>query len=76
MTSVLLFGELAELAGNTEISFADVYDSDALKEAVYNRCPALKSKSFVIAVNKKIITEKTEIGKDAAIALLPPFSGG
>jgi molybdopterin converting factor small subunit len=76
MISILLFGELADLAGDAKISFEEVNDTDALKEAIYNRYPALKAKSFLIAVDKHIVTEKTAIGKGAEIALLPPFSGG
>jgi sulfur-carrier protein len=76
MVSILLFGELAELAGESKICFEDVNDTDSLKEAILSHYPALKTKSFLIAMNKKIITETTEIGEDAEIALLPPFSGG
>ncbi len=76
MINIMLFGELAELAGNSKISFEEVNDTDILKEAIYKSYPSLKTKSFLIAIDKKIITEKTAIAVGAEIALLPPFSGG
>lgn len=76
MKTIMLFGELAELVGDEKIRFEGVSDTDSLKETIHSHYPSLKTKSFLIAIDKKIITERTEIADDAEIALLPPFSGG
>jgi sulfur-carrier protein len=76
MMTIKMFGELAELAGDANVRFDELSDTDILKETIHKRFPLLKTKSFLIAIDKKIITEKTAIPVGAEIALLPPFSGG
>jgi molybdopterin synthase sulfur carrier subunit len=38
--------------------------------------PAIAGAKFVIAVDKKVISENTILQGNSTIALLPPFSGG
>ncbi len=74
--NILLFGELAELVGGSTISVEEVKDSEMLKQVIGEQYPVLQAKSFLIAIDKKVITGKMEIVGNAEIALLPPFSGG
>jgi len=76
MTRIMVFGQLAEFTGSSTIAFEKVDNTEALLETLYKLYPSLKQKTFLIAVDKKIINEKSEIRENAVIALLPPFSGG
>jgi molybdopterin converting factor small subunit len=53
-----------------------VADTASLQQMLFTKSPLLKQKKFMVALNNKIIKENTPIGEAAAIALLPPFSGG
>lgn len=72
---VILFGKLADIAGNS-VTVGKVADTDSLIEALHKDYPALTNTKYVIAVDKQIINENTELNKNSMVALLPPFSGG
>lgn len=72
---VLLFGKLADIAGNS-VSVEDVMDTDNLIAILHKTFPALTTSKYVIAVNKKLISQNTVLDNNSEIALLPPFSGG
>jgi sulfur-carrier protein len=74
--SIMVFGQLAEITGSSAISIEKVDDTDALQETLHKLYPSLKQKTFLIAVDKKIVDKKSEISNNSEIALLPPFSGG
>ena len=74
--NVKVYGQLEDITGSGIISTENVPDTDLLLEKLYAQYPLLKTKKFLIAINKKIITGKTEIDGKADIVLLPPFSGG
>lgn len=74
--NILVFGQLADITGTAVVTAGNISDTDILLKELYTRYPLLKEKEFLIAVNQKIITGKTEIGEQASVALLPPFSGG
>lgn len=76
MIQVLLFGQLAELAGASNVEFDGVADTASLQQQLHRRMPALAATTYRIAVNKIIVTENTPLSGDATVALLPPFSGG
>jgi molybdopterin converting factor small subunit len=76
MMRIMVFGQLAEITGSSTMSIEKVDDTEALQETLYKLYPSLKQKTFLIAVDKKIINEKSKISNNAEIALLPPFSGG
>jgi molybdopterin synthase sulfur carrier subunit len=73
--SILAFGQVAEITGNT-FSFDLVADTDALKTALTKFFPALQHVRYTIAVDKNTITGNTILKENSVIALLPPFSGG
>ena len=72
---VLMFGRLADIAGNSFI-VNDVADTDRLISTLHKRYPVLAQTKYVIAVNKQVITSNTLLKEDSVVALLPPFSGG
>jgi sulfur-carrier protein len=74
--NIMIFGQLEDITGSSVIGVENVADSESLLKKLYAQYPLLKEKKFLIAVNQKIITEKTQISEQAEIALLPPFSGG
>ena len=72
---IILFGKLAEIAGNY-VSVDDAPDTDSLVNALHKNYPAFGNTKYVIAVDKQIINENTALTKNSKVALLPPFSGG
>ena len=76
MMRIKTFGKLTEITGSSELVLEDVQDTVALKSALVQHFPALAGLKFFIAVDNKMTRSNTPIGKDAEIALLPPFSGG
>ncbi|HET9746742.1 MAG TPA: MoaD/ThiS family protein [Chitinophagaceae bacterium] len=71
---VIMFGRLADIAGNAlSVSAAD---TDSLIKTLHKDYPALASTKYLIAVDKQIITENTALTNNSIVALLPPFSGG
>jgi sulfur-carrier protein len=73
---VLLFGAVADIVGKNNLILSTVSSTDELKEQLEKEHPALKNISYVMAVNKQMITTTTALEPDATVALLPPFSGG
>jgi molybdopterin converting factor small subunit len=73
---VLAFGIIAEKIGTPELALSGVDDSNSLLALLEEKYPALLDLKFAIAVDRKLITENTELKSDCEVALLPPFSGG
>jgi molybdopterin converting factor small subunit len=74
--NILVFGQLEDITGSSVVSINRAENTELLLKTLYAQYPALAQKKFLIAVDQKIITGKTEIGEQAKVALLPPFSGG
>ncbi len=74
--NIMIFGQLEDITGSSVVSIEKVSDTETLLETLFFHYPLLKQKKFLIAVDQKIIYGKTEIGEQAKVALLPPFSGG
>ncbi|MEJ7780676.1 MAG: MoaD/ThiS family protein [Daejeonella sp.] len=73
---VLLFGQLADILGNSEIYLEDVSNSDMLIETLHLQYPELLNFKYAIALDNKVISRKMVLRDNSTIALLPPFSGG
>ena len=71
---VIMFGRLADIAGNT-VS-VNALDTDSLITILHKDYPALANTKYLIAVDKQIINENTVLNNNSTVALLPPFSGG
>jgi molybdopterin converting factor small subunit len=74
--SVLFFGALTDLTGESRISVADVTDTESLEEILKKQFPLLRHATYRVAVNRRIIREKTTLTQATEVALLPPYSGG
>lgn len=74
--SVFFFGQLTELTGCSSINMPVVDDTDLLDRELKQRYPMLGDAKYTMAVNKKIIRQRTQLPEGAEVALLPPFSGG
>ncbi|HTL07512.1 MAG TPA: MoaD/ThiS family protein [Chitinophagaceae bacterium] len=72
----MVFGQLTEITGSATVALEGAADTDAVLRLLQTRYPRLTGSRYVVAVNKKIITENTKVGNTDAVALLPPFSGG
>lgn len=73
---ITIFGQLTDITESSRISLPSVSNTDELLAALKQQYSALGTAKFVVAVDKKIIQENTEITANSSIALLPPFSGG
>ena len=74
--NIKVFGQLTDIFKGENINIENAADLTELKNRLIDSYPALSGKTFVIAVNKKIIHENISLTQNAEIALLPPFSGG
>jgi molybdopterin synthase sulfur carrier subunit len=73
---IKVFGQLVDVFGAEIISTDAVGNVEALKAGLEKRFPALAEKTFVVAVNRKVVHENISLNDKEEIALLPPFSGG
>ena len=72
---IIMFGKLVDIAGNS-VSVDEAKDTHSLINILNKTYPALTNTKYVIAVNKKVISQNTVLDINSEIALLPPFSGG
>jgi molybdopterin converting factor small subunit len=74
--NLLVFGQLADITGKTELKISDVRNTDELNQRLAEVYPALPSIKYTMAVNKKIVQGNTLLNEEDTVALLPAFSGG
>ena len=74
--NVLLFGQLTDIIGNDKLVLDDTVDTDSLIKSMQHLYPKLVHSKYIIAVDKKVISENTVLTNLCTVALLPPFSGG
>lgn len=74
--AILAFGKVADIIGDRQTWANEISDTDGLRKELEIRFPALTAMSYVISVNREIITGNTAVDQYMEIALLPPFSGG
>ncbi|MCC7401890.1 MAG: MoaD/ThiS family protein [Chitinophagaceae bacterium] len=74
--NVLAFGQVADITAKSSLKFSDVKNTNELNQLLLTIHPELQNINYLIAVNKKIIRENTELHHEDTVALLPPFSGG
>lgn len=73
--NIIIFGQLCELLGENLV-LNDITDTNSLTETLNKRFPKLADSKYVMAVNKKVVTENISLTNNSTVALLPPFSGG
>jgi sulfur-carrier protein len=74
--NLLLFGQVAEIAGSSSIVLTDIADTTTLKTEMNKRFPALADIKYAVSVDKQLVMENTNLSDSNTVALLPPFSGG
>ncbi len=74
--NLLVFGQLAEITGKTELKISDVKNTVELNQKLIELYSKLAAFNFRFAVNKKMVTGNTILCDKDMVALLPPFSGG
>jgi len=72
---ILLFGQLKQIAGASELT-TEVADTDGLVKEIASRFPLLEKLKYLIAVDRNIVQTNTDIKAGQELALLPPYSGG
>ena len=75
-TKIILFGQLTEITGKSNLVLDNVADTNELQQKLHACYPALTQVKYRIAVDKKMVLENTPLSNDTTVALLPPFSGG
>ena len=73
---VIVFGQLTDILGHQPITMDDAPDVRTLMQQLTQRYPALANASFIIAVDKLIVSMNTTLTGNNTVALLPPFAGG
>lgn len=73
---VILFGQLADIAGAAACSVEGVQDTAMLKAKLEDMYPGFEKIKYMLAVNRKMIRENMPLSGSETIALMPPFSGG
>ena len=73
--NIIIFGQLCELLGE-KLILNDITDTNSLTETLNKKFPQLTDAKFMMAVNKKVVTENIPLTDNSTVALLPPFSGG
>ena len=73
---IIPFGKLADILEHKAVLVDHILDTDSLRQALERQFPQIIHVQYLVAVNRKIVTENTILNDDATIALLPPFSGG
>ncbi len=74
--NVLIFGQLTDLVGLSQLTLSDISTSDELIDRLIQKYPALAHAKYAIALDKKVINQNTQLADNSTVALLPPFSGG
>lgn len=74
--NIILFGQLTDIAGTGNLVLTDIADTNDLVKELNRKYPAFVNAKYMIAVDKKVVTENVEIKEHNTIALMPAFSGG
>jgi molybdopterin converting factor small subunit len=73
--NIIIFGQLCEMLGENLI-LNNIADTNSLTKTLNERYPQLADVKYLMAVNKKVVTENISLTNNSTVALLPPFSGG
>jgi molybdopterin synthase sulfur carrier subunit len=74
--NILIFGQLTDITGVSQLSLSDISTSDELERVLVQRYPALAHAKYAVALDKRVIKGNTQLTNNSTVALLPPFSGG
>jgi molybdopterin synthase sulfur carrier subunit len=74
--TLLAFGQLTDITGQSTWQMESVTDTDHLKTILVEKYPALAQSKYLVAVNMEVVRGNVELKSGDVVALLPPFSGG
>lgn len=74
--NIIIFGQLTEITGTGSLALTGITDTNALVKELNRKYPGLANVKYMIAVDKKMVTENVVLNEYSTIALMPPFSGG
>jgi sulfur-carrier protein len=74
--NIVLFGRLTDITGRNTFAVQDVHNTDQLVQQLQRLYPAFVQAPYIIAVEKQIIHQNTDLTDNNTVALLPPYSGG
>ncbi|RZK70683.1 MAG: hypothetical protein EOO85_20790, partial [Pedobacter sp.] len=67
---------LTEIVDSGLIIDSELTDSDSVRKYLLKNHPEIADKKFIMAINKTIIRQNTDLTELDTVAILPPFSGG
>lgn len=73
---IMLFGQLTDLLHTTSLTVDAARDTNELNTRLLTVYPQLATARYIMAVNRRTVTENTILTEASTVALLPPFSGG
>lgn len=73
---ILAFGAVADVLSSGQMELDNLISTDELRAYFEKKYPTLKSLSYAIAINKKIVLGNVNFNNGDEVALMPPFSGG
>ena len=74
--NIIIFGQLTEITGTSNLELTGITDTNSLVKELNRKYPGLANVKYMIAVDKKMVTENVVFNEYSTIALMPPFSGG
>jgi len=73
--NIIVFGQLRDVLGE-QLELDTVNDITGLRDLLHEKFPAMHDANYMVAVNKKVVTENTGLTENCTVAILSPFSGG
>ena len=74
--NIVAFGQIVDLTGRQSWKISGIKNTDELMRKLAEQFPTLPKINFIMAVNKNVIHNNTELNPNDTVALLPPYSGG
>lgn len=73
---ILPFGKIVDILSPQDWDATGAETAGALRRQLEAKFPDLKGMHYLLAVDKKITDEESQLQEWSTVALLPPFSGG
>jgi sulfur-carrier protein len=74
--NLIIFGRLTDITGKSTMTLSGISDTNTLVKQLHELYPLLAVNKYVIAVDRKVISDNTILKENSTVALMPPFSGG
>lgn len=74
--NVLTFGAITEITGQKSFVMEEIDSTENLVRVLEEKYPSLRNLQYILAVNKEVIQQHTDLATGSTVAILPPFSGG